>query len=135
MPTNVLYQQRRRVPRYNLLPSFTAKGATVTVFREEIETPLTGSILDISVGGLRARFARPSLPMLTRDEEIRVAVTMPKLLEFSGRSVVRHALYDSRRQHLTCGIELIEMHVTDRRRLEQLIESIRKTSARRQRSA
>lgn len=135
LPERVLYQQRRRSARYSLAPRLKVKGATVLVFREEIEAPLTGNILDVSVGGLRARFERPSLPMLTRDEEVRVAVNMPKLLEFSGGSIVRHADYDSRRQHLTCGIELIEMHVTDRRRLEQLIESIRKSAARRQRAS
>jgi len=132
LPGRVLYQQRRRATRYTLPPRFAAKGASVLVLRDDGDNRIRGTIIDISVGGLRARFDRPTLPMLARDEEVRVVVDMPNLLEFNCQAVVRHARYDTRSKQLTCGIELTEMHVTDRRRLEQLIESIRKATARRQ---
>ncbi len=126
LPKSLLYQQRRGAARFRLPLRVMANGATVTLFRGE---PITGSIIDISPVGFRAEFQGPVSPMFDTDEEVpTVAITIPNLLELHAKGAIRHFNYNEQKQRLICGIELTEMQVTDRRRLEQFIQSIAKVS-------
>jgi c-di-GMP-binding flagellar brake protein YcgR len=86
---------------------------------------LIGRIIDISAGGCRVVFKGPVKPLLSVGEEIDTCtINIPNLLELSSKEAIRHFNYDKKSRDLTCGIELTVMHVTDRRRLEQLIQTI-----------
>jgi c-di-GMP-binding flagellar brake protein YcgR len=123
----VLYQQRRKAARFQLPKRVTTNGASITVFRAaHPDRPLKGRIIDISAGGCRAEFDSPALPPLEDNEQVQVSLEVPKLLELTATGNARHSRYDTELRKLRCGIELVKMHVTDRRRLEQFIESIRR---------
>lgn len=126
LPTCLLYQQRRRAARFRLPLRVATNGASITLFRGE---PIVGHIIDISAGGVRAEFQGPISPMVDTDEEVpTIAITIPNLLELHSKGIIRHFNHSEEKQRLTCGVELTEMHVTDRRRLEQFIQSIAKIS-------
>ena len=123
LPESLLYQQRRRAARFRIPMRAVASGASVTVIREQ-ET-LTGRIIDISAGGCRAEFDGPIIPPVVNDEELTAcSVSIPNLLDVTSKAAIRHSSYNRNTRTLTCGIELTEMNVTDRRRLEQFIQSI-----------
>lgn len=127
LPNCLLYQQRRRATRFRLPLRVATNGASITLFRGE---PIIGHIIDISAGGVRAEFQGPINPMVHTDEEVpTIAITIPNLLELHSQGFIRHFNHNEERQRLTCGVELTEMHVTDRRRLEQFIQSIAKISS------
>jgi len=123
LPESMLVQQRRRNARYALHMGVATRGASVLLERD---VPMTGRIVDISVGGLRAEFAiQGSLPR--RDELVRVCrITIPTLLQLASTAIIRHVRMDVQRRVFECGIELTEMAVTDRRRLEQFVQSLAK---------
>ncbi|MEZ5558417.1 MAG: PilZ domain-containing protein [Pseudomonadales bacterium] len=125
LPGSMLYQQRRRAARFRLPLRVVANGARVLLYRAGADAALMGEIIDISAGGCRAELPAPIEPALAVDEMMdSCAVSIPNLLELNARSAIRHATLDRQRQVVTCGIEFMEMHVTDRRRLEQFIQSI-----------
>jgi c-di-GMP-binding flagellar brake protein YcgR len=128
LPESLLYQQRRRAARFRLPLRVVANGAQVHLFRKDgKDTPLTGRIIDISAGGCRAELAGVLSPPLQNDEILEgCAISVPNLLNVHSKGAVRHAGVDEERQVTTCGIEFTEMHVTDRRRLEQFIQAIAK---------
>ncbi len=130
LPESVLYQQRRRSARFRLPLRVATNGASVMLFRScDLERPMIGRVIDVSVGGCRAEFDGPAVPDLEIDERLEnCAISIPNLLELNAQAMVRHHNYDKARHVLTCGIELTEMHVTDRRRLEQFIQSIARIS-------
>lgn len=114
-------QQRRRESRFRLPMRVMTRGASVLLERD---LPMTGKIVDISVGGCRAEFAiQGSLPR--RDEEIgNCRIIIPSLLQVTSKAVIRHVRMDVQRPVFECSIELTEMAVTDRRRLEQFVQSL-----------
>lgn len=126
LPKNLLCQQRRREMRFRLPLRVAIRGAQVTLFpRSKDMKPLTGNIIDISAGGCRAEFEGFKFrPIQEGDPLDSCALNIPKLLEISAQAAIRHSSFDARRRLLTCGIEFTEMHVTDRRRLEQFIQSM-----------
>jgi c-di-GMP-binding flagellar brake protein YcgR len=126
LPKNLLWQQRRRAMRYRLPLRVTIAGAQVTLFPKGKDTkPLSGTIIDISAGGCRAEFMGFKFrPIQEGDPLQSCALQVPKLLEFNTQAEIRHSSFDMRRRLLTCGIEFTEMHVTDRRRLEQFIQTM-----------
>lgn len=128
LPENLLYQHRRRAARFRLPLRVEANGAEVLLFRQgSDETPLTGRIIDISAGGCRAEISGVLSPPLEADEVLEgCAIAVPKLLDVHSKGTVRHTSINLERQVTTCGIEFTEMHVTDRRRLEQFIQAISK---------
>lgn len=129
LPTNVLYQQRRKAARFRLPLRVATNGASVTLFRlHGDKQPITGRIVDVSAGGCRAQFDGPLV--LDQDEKLRCALDIPDMLNFSADAIIRHSAFDKKSRTLTCGIELASMHVTDRRRLEQFLESIRRMEER-----
>ena len=123
MPRSVLIQQRRRSPRMTLPPSVKAQGSRVTVAHND--RTLHGDILDLSAGGLRAQFFDidpQGLETGTRLAQCEIHVT--NQLELRSTAIVRHVVYDRASRDLLCGLELSEMNVTDRRRLEHYIQSL-----------
>ena len=127
LPKNLLCQHRRRAMRYRLPLRVAIRGAEVTLFPagKDARPPLCGSIIDLSAGGCRAEFSGFKFqPMQAGDALDSCALEIPKLLEFSARAEIRHTSFDAQRRVFSCGIEFTEMHVTDRRRLEQFIQSM-----------
>ena len=129
LPKSMLYQQRRKADRFRLPLSVTTNGASISLFRNDPDEPMTGRVIDISVGGCRAEFDGPASPPVDCDEQVDTcSISIPNLLELSAKAAIRHFSYNEQSRKLTCGIELTEMHVTDRRRLEQFIQSITRVS-------
>lgn len=128
LPESLLYQQSRRAARFRLPLRVEANGAQVLLFRQgNGDEPETGQIIDISAGGCRAEFPGMLAPPLENDEILEgCAITVPNLLDLHSKGAVRHSSVNDERQVTTCGIEFTEMHVTDRRRLEQFIQAISK---------
>lgn len=125
IPSQMLYQQRRRAARYAIPLRVASRGANITFFRH-VDT--VGDILDISIGGCRATFAGPLIEPIKVDEIVEnCAISLPPFLEIHSRGVVRHC-HKNREGVTTCGIELTDMNITDRRRLEQFIQSLAKQS-------
>lgn len=125
LPRRVLFQQRRRAARFSLPMRVSTNGANATLFRA---TPMTGRLIDISVGGCRVAFEPPYDDSLELEETIaECCIALPPVLEIHSEVIVRHR--HKRKDHvLVCGLEMTKMHVTDRRRLEQFIQSLRRTS-------
>ncbi len=130
LPKNLLYQQRRRSARFRLPLRVAANGASIALFRRVgDDAPLQGHIIDISPGGCRAEFSAPLAPPIQNDELLNgCAISIPNLLDLTAKGAIRHYTVDQARQVTTCGIEFTEMHVTDRRRLEQFIQMIARLS-------
>ena len=126
LPQNMLVQQRRRAERYRIPMRVSTRGARVTLYRDQ---PITGKILDISAGGLRAEFNAPKPPPQREESVETCAITIPNLLTLTIRAVVRHVQKKALSRTYTCGIELTEMPITDRRRLEQFIQSLAKITS------
>lgn len=128
LPDSLLCQQRRRSARFRLPLRVAANGARIALFRRVGEDePVEGHIIDISAGGCRAEFPAPLGPPLQNDELLDgCAISIPNLLELNAKGAVRHCSVDKQRQVTVCGIEFTEMHVTDRRRLEQFVQVIAK---------
>ncbi len=126
LPQNMLVQQRRRAERYRIPMRVSTRGARVTLYRDQ---PITGKILDISAGGLRAEFNAPKPPPQREESVETCAITIPNLLTLTSRAVVRHVQKKALSRTYTCGIELTEMPITDRRRLEQFIQSLAKITS------
>lgn len=125
LPKRMLFQQRRHNPRFRLPLRVSAAGASITLF---LSPQLTGRILDISAGACRVEFDLPMAHEIEPDQVIKdCAIYIPPRLEVHGTGVVRHC-QDTGHQRFVAGIELTTMHVTDRRRLEQFIQSISRTS-------
>jgi len=128
LPKSLLYQQRERAARFRLPLRVAANGAQVLLFRRGgNDTPLKGQIIDISAGGCRAEFVGLLTPPLKNDEILEgCAISVPNLLDLHSKAAVRHTSIHQKQLVTTCGIEFTEMHVTDRRRLEQFIQAIAK---------
>ncbi len=125
LPSELLYQQRRRAARFRLPLSVTKDGARITLHRRE--RPLSGFLVDISAGGCRVVFDVKADPQLQPDELVeRANIEIPNLLSLTARTIVRHHQYDKTTGQVACGIEFAEMSVRDRRSLEQFIQKIAK---------
>lgn len=130
LPASLLYQQRRRAARFRLPLRVVTHGARIALRRgNRNANALQGEIIDISAGGCRAEFHGEAPPRLGNDGILDFCqISIPNLLELEAKSAVRHTSFDARRQILTCGIEFTEMQVTDRRRLEQFIQTLARIS-------
>jgi c-di-GMP-binding flagellar brake protein YcgR len=129
-PTSVLCQQRRRTARFRLpLRVLTSDSrATLVRKRDNGHESLVGRVIDISAGGCRVEIDGPMDPPIATDEELRSCVIkVPKLPEFDAKGAIRHFNYNKKSNTLTCGIELTEMSVTNRRRLEHFIQTLSKS--------
>jgi c-di-GMP-binding flagellar brake protein YcgR len=135
LPRTLLYQQRRRSARIRLPARVAAVGASISLLRNKVSnkdepTRLNGRIIDISAGGCRVEFDTPAALKLERHESVTCEVEIPKMLSFTAQGIIRHSAHNARRRVMNCGVELLEMQITDRRRLERFVESIRRTAHR-----
>lgn len=130
LPGNMLCQQRRRATRFRLPLRVAANGARVILFPAgKGAKPLPGNIIDISAGGCRAEFTDCRFRPIHDDDPLDgCALSIPNLLELKAKAAIRHSSFDTKRHVLTCGIEFTEMEVTDRRRLEQFVQSLARLS-------
>lgn len=127
LPESMLFQQRRKAARYRLPLRVSADGASITLFDDQ---DLVGRIVDLSVGGCRAEFDLPASAQISNDVTFeQCAITIPQLLEVHSQVVVRHCHHNKNTNSLVCGMELNDMHVTDRRRLEQFIQTMARSVA------
>lgn len=123
LPESVLHQQRRKSPRVELPMTVKAQGARISIVRAGEE--LSGDILDLSAGGLRAQFFEQPVPSLASEERLDVCVLhIRDQLDLTSSATVRHVDHDPVSEQLSCGLELTEMSVTDRRRLEYFVQSL-----------
>jgi len=136
IPSNALYQQRRRSARYEVSLRTDSNPAIVTLFRN-VETDrdhtseLEGRMLDISAGGCRIAVPGPVHPRLEIGEVPEsVCISIPGLYDLSVQAIVRHASYNKLSRKVICGMEFTGMHVTDRRRLEQFLQSLAQSTGR-----
>ena len=131
LPSSVLYQQRRRTARFRLPLKVLTSDSRATLVRRgnSDRESVIGRVIDISAGGCRVEIDGPMDPPIATDEELRsCAIKVPGLLEFDARGAIRHFNYNKKPNTLTCGIELTEMSVTNRRRLEHFIQTLSKTA-------
>lgn len=130
LPEKTLFQQRRSAARYQLPVRATSNPAMVTLFRNVLtdkdhQAELSGRMLDISAGGCRLAIPGPIHPPLSASEvPSSVSIEVPGMFDLSAQAVVRHASYNKLSRKVICGLEFTDMHVTDRRRLEQFIQSL-----------
>jgi c-di-GMP-binding flagellar brake protein YcgR len=136
LPSNALFQQRRRAARFDLALRTDSNPATVTLHRavatdRDHEGALQGRMLDISAGGCRIAVPGPVHPPLENGEVLdSVNISIPALFDVSAQATLRHASYNKLTRKVICGIEFTGMHVTDRRRLEQFIQSLSQAAVR-----
>ncbi len=130
LPSNALFQQRRHSTRYDVPLRTDSNPATVTLFRNvatdrDHTTTLDGRMLDISAGGCRIAVPGPLHPQLETGEVLESAsINIPGRYELSVQAIIRHASYNKLTRKVICGLEFTGMHVTDRRRLDQFIQSL-----------
>ena len=121
LPSSMLYQQRRKAARINLPLRVSSAGAHVTV---DGTNPITGSMIDISAGGLRAKFPQQQPGELKLSQVLKdCTLSMPPHLELHTECTVRHC-HTQRDGSVVVGFEFTDMAITDRRRLEQFIQSL-----------
>ena len=131
MPRRVLYQQRRRAARYAVPMRIATDGAYIKL-PTSADQLVVGQIVDISAGGCRVEFATDAAVTLTQDLVFdECIITIPPMLEVTGRAVVRHHHTNKHTGAIVCGLELTDMRVTDRRRLERFIQSITRVAEQR----
>ena len=136
LPSNALFQQRRRSARYEVPLRTDSNPATVNLYRSvetdrDHTTTLEGRMLDISAGGCRLAIPGPIHPPLESGEMLTSAsINIPALFDISVQATIRHASYNKLTRKVICGMEFTSMHVTDRRRLEQFIQSLAQNAAR-----
>lgn len=127
LPTEILYQQRRKAARFRLPLSVMKDRARLTLHRPD--RALSGYLVDISAGGCRVVFDVKSDPQILQDEVVeRSDIEISDLPSLTARTVIRHHSYNKQTGQLACGIEFSEMQVRDRRRLEQFISKISKVA-------
>ncbi len=123
LPTEVLYQQRRRAARFRLPLNVTKDGARITLHRADRN--LVGYLVDISAGGCRVVIDIGSDPQLQQNEVVeRTDIEIPQVLALTARTIIRHHDYNKKIGRLACGVEFVSMQVRDRRHLEQFIQRI-----------
>jgi c-di-GMP-binding flagellar brake protein YcgR len=132
LPRTLLYQQRRRSARFTLLARVAAAGASISMVRSKVShkdepVNLVGRLIDISAGGCWVEFDTPAALKMDRNEPVTCSIDIPNMLSFTAQGAIRHSTHNTRRRVMNCGVELLEMAVTDRRRLEHFIESIRRS--------
>lgn len=123
LPASVLYQQRRRSRRVDLPMRVKSQGARIRITADGKE--LLGDILDLSAGGVRAQFCGVNEQVIKSNDVLGECVLhIRDQLDLTSQATVRHVMLDPRSSVLSCGLELSKMHVTDRRRLEQYVQSL-----------
>ncbi|HEY6598657.1 MAG TPA: PilZ domain-containing protein [Pseudomonadales bacterium] len=127
LPTEILYQQRRRAPRFRLPQTASKERARLTMYRAD--HALAGYLVDISAGGCRVVFDVQSDPGLRLNELVeRCELEIPGHLHLTAQTVIRHFSMNEQTGQFVCGIQFAEMGSADRRRLRQFIARLVKTA-------
>ncbi len=127
LPTEILYQQRRRAPRFRLPQTASKDRARMTLHRAG--HALSGYLVDISLGGCRVVFDVKTDPGLRENEIVdRCELEIPSHLHLTAQTVIRHFSMNEQTGQLACGIQFAEMGSADRRRLRQFIAKLVKTA-------
>lgn len=122
LPKKVLFQQRRQAARVVLPLRIKTAGARATLqFGKSV---LDAQIIDVSAGGCRVALTEDHTAQLKEGLTLgRCVLRIRDQLEVESKAIIRHAMFDVRSEQTFCGIELWEMNVTDRRRLERFVEA------------
>lgn len=121
LPDTLLLQRRRRADRYKLPLRVTTAGARMVLAQQKLE----GHLLDVSVGGCRVEFpAAATAPFAVCDELQHWRIEIQRLLELQGTAVVRHIAQHPKKHTWIAGLELTDLNVTNRRRLERFVQSL-----------
>ncbi len=130
LPANILFQQRRRTARYQL-PYRTDGNPVLVELKRNVRADkdhdgtLTARMLDVSAGGCRVAIPGPVHPPLEAGEVlVSATLSIPTLFDLHAEATLRHATYNKLTRTVICGLEFTGMDITDRRRLEQFIQSI-----------
>lgn len=120
LPRSMLCQQRRRSTRFQL--PMGERAASLELGSEHGR--VKGEIVDISVGGCRAAFRNGLPSAFAKDASLdSCRIEVPGLLDIQCDAVIRH-MSPNAKGIVTCGVEFTSMGVTERRRLEQFIQTL-----------
>lgn len=123
LPEKLLWQQRRRAPRFSLPAALRGPRArlTLTHGRETV----SGMVEDLSASGCRAVFDAAAAPVVAaRDQFDDVRVEIGGLLAISARIALRFRETDPATGRVACGIEFTRLGNDERLRLEQFVRSL-----------
>ena len=122
LPSNALYQQRRRTTRHRLPVRLDSGRAHLRLGERN---PYYASILDLSTRGARL-LIEPARRGAIRvhDEFSNSHLLVPDALSITMDAVVRHANYDPNRCSIVCGIEFVNPGADERARLAEFIQSL-----------
>jgi len=123
LPGKLLWQQRRRGPRFRLPASLRSGRARLTVAHRGHR--VEGTIEDISASGCRVNFASDDQQILAAQDRFdQVQIDVAGLLSIQAQIVIRHRAADPETGRLGCGVEFTRLGVEERRRLEQFIRTL-----------
>jgi c-di-GMP-binding flagellar brake protein YcgR len=124
MPEQLIYQQRRRMPRATLPARAVAgKGARLQLRRGK-ET-IDGTIVDISTGGCRVRIDTDPPPSFTVGDVINHCdVRLTQNVAFSSAIAIRHTALNHSTNQLFCGIEFLTLTADSSRTLERFVARV-----------
>ena len=127
LPAELLWQQRRRGPRYPLPAGLRAGRARLTLTQGR--HTLEGSNDDISAHGCRASFPAAASDVLSRQDSYEDArIEIGGLLSIKVKLVLRYRA-DPESQTLACGFEITRIAAADQARLEQFLRSLAKRAS------
>ncbi len=121
LPSQILFQQRRRSERVSVPRRVSGQGAAVTANLKG--RSLQAQLVDVSTGGCRIRIDQAGtapLPLnaIVKDCQVQLNQTMG----FSTDARIRHQAYNDRTDQRFAGLEFLSLDIADRRRLEQFID-------------
>jgi c-di-GMP-binding flagellar brake protein YcgR len=124
LPEQLIYQQRRRAPRISL-PSRGVAGKGARLHLQRGTEMIKGTIVDISIGGCRARIDLQAPPQLTVGEVIdNCQVQLTRHTSITARVAVRHVASNVQTAQVFCGIEFLTMAPDCRATLEKFVERV-----------
>jgi len=127
LPAELLWQQRRRGPRYPLPAALRAGRARLTLAagRNTVE----GTVEDISAHGCRATFPVAVSDVLSRQDTYEDArLEIGGLLSIKVKLVQRHRT-GPEAGTIACGFEIMRIATADQARLEQFLRSLAKRAS------
>jgi c-di-GMP-binding flagellar brake protein YcgR len=128
LPAELLWQQRRRGPRFPVPAALRAGRARITLVHQGRN--LAGAVEDISSHGCRATFdaaARHDLHCNGHFDDAHLEIA--GLLSIRLRLAVRHRTVDSATGDVTCGLEFTRTAADSQARLEQFLRTLARRAA------
>lgn len=123
LPGKLLWQQRRRGPRFRLPASLRSGRARLAVTHRGHR--IAGTIEDMSASGCRVNLDQQDQPFLVgEDRSDQVQIDVAGLLSIEVQIFIRHRAADPQTGLLGCGVEFTRLGAEDRRRLDQFIRTL-----------